>query len=353
MFLLHLKSDICFSLLLWLFPFLLAAQEPVKGRVEYSDGQAREGALQLSQGKKLRIFVQKAFTDLDLEQIREIRFYPESEELAQAYRFPEAGKSVKETWGKPKPVRSLLARIQLINGEELSGHLYTTVLYLESGDQTEKVVLLAKQTGEEGQSLEELVYPTLITLENKADAARVESRVTLPAAMIVPGTKVAALLRPSLSRLPAKPLQPANVFSLAAPAGAQLLVAVSQGDTITVGWPKYANPSLEELTRKTIGLAADFYDDRRLVGLFTENNDEDVYSVVMLKRKAKTTHAGAVGPPWTLDIWHWKYDAGAGKLTLSTRGYCFTGRITEKHPEPRIVLSEELWNAVSVRKNEK
>ena len=106
----------------------------VDGKISLTPG----GSLKIESGSQIRV--------LDLDRVREIRIAPESEEMDRNWRFKEAGQTAKEYFGDPYPVRYLQATVLLAGGESFSGHLYSTVLYVEGAETAQKVLLLSKQT---------------------------------------------------------------------------------------------------------------------------------------------------------------------------------------------------------------
>ncbi|HXR08349.1 MAG TPA: hypothetical protein VN765_13515, partial [Candidatus Acidoferrum sp.] len=140
-----------------------AAQEPREGRVEFSDGTLVDGKISLTPGGSLKIETGPQIRVLDLDRVREIRLSPEKEEMDRKWRFKAAGQTAKEYFGEPYPVRSLQATVLLAGGESFTGHLYSTVLYVEGAENAQKVLLLSRQSGGEGQTFKDLVYPTRIS----------------------------------------------------------------------------------------------------------------------------------------------------------------------------------------------
>ena len=139
------------------------------GSVEWSDGHKLTGAISLTPGKELRLFTSAAAVSLSLDEVREIRFKPEKEEMWEGFYFPDAGQTTRVKTGEVYPIRYLQTEITLADGKIIEGHLFTTTVYVETDDATKKVVLMAKQTGANGEKLADLVYPTLIRFD--ADAA--------------------------------------------------------------------------------------------------------------------------------------------------------------------------------------
>src|SRR5271156_5561352 len=155
------------------------------GSVEWSDGRKLAGAISLTPGKDLRLFTSTTPVSVSLDEVKEIRFTPEKEEMWEGFYFPNAGQATQVKTGEVYPIRYLQTQITLANGQVVEGHLFTTTVYVETDDATEKVVLMAKQTGANGEKLADLVYPTVIRFDEGASSAG-SAQIDLTQAGFVP-----------------------------------------------------------------------------------------------------------------------------------------------------------------------
>ncbi len=327
----------------WFAWFLIAAcadaaiartdDEPRPGVVEFSNGETLEGNLSLTPGAELKIIDGTKLSTLKFDRVREIRFAPEEEKMEQKWRFPVAGDNRKEKWGLPYPTRYIRATIVLADGATLPGHLYTTVLYVEGKEKNEKVILLAKQRGEEGETMQALVYPTRIAFKDEAVAVGKNVRLQL-------GMKgeVTALTRSALVRLEARGDQ------LPSPLGADVFLAVKDGDKITVGWPAECDAKWLSLVQDALPNVRDFFDARKLLGVWHDPVSGDVYSAMMLERKGKTTLHAEESLPWRCEVWRWKHEPDENRLLLAGRGYFFRGILARNAAAPIAVANAKLWN---------
>ncbi len=306
------------------------------GTVAFSDGHKLSGAISLTPGKQLRLFTATAPVNLALDEVKEIDFKPEKEEMREGYYFPDAGQTTQVKTGEVYPVRYLQSTITLADGKTLEGHLFTTTIFIESEDSTQKVVLLSKQTGANGQKLADLVYPTAIQFDTPAAAAGFV-RIDLTHAGFKALQPPVVVVRPDLSQPPVQPEGDKASWSLPTADPAQVLFGVEAADGIHVAWPAAeSDPAVQEAVKTGLVNLHDFFDTRDLLGCFTDG--DDVYSLAMLKRKAMTWgEPGKV--PWSLVILHWKYDADAKKVTLLNRVLLKLGGV-ESNPQPPPVLKE-------------
>jgi hypothetical protein len=319
----------------------LAAASVVHARpgvVEYSDGHSVTGNVTLTPGKQIQFLdgtQQRAF---GLELVREIRFWAEEETMERKWRFREAGKADKEFTGQPMPVRHVKATVALADGGTITGHLFTTVLYVENAEGARKVILLAKQRGEEGQTFAQLVYPSRIAFTDEAGHAGARWTVKLGHAP----DEFMGLALGSLTRLDARRAG-AGQYSLAAPLGEELLLGYRQGNEIMVGWTTNAEEKVVARVREGVKDAEDFFDGKELLGVWHDEVAGNVYSLMLLHRKGGTTLGGAKSQPWRVSVWRWKYDSETNQLMLAGRGDLFRGIIGHGDALPAVKTSEKLW----------
>ena len=320
-----------------------AATAPRAGRVEFSDGSALAGAISITPGSELKIHLDNQVRTLAFERVREMRLEVENESLEQAYRMPEAGKAFRVAEGKPFPVRALKTTVSLAGGEALAGHLYTTVLYIESGDDARKVVLLAKQRGKEGQALKDLVYPVKVSFEDPGapagDVARL--RLTLPETRGAGG--VVALTLGALDRMEAKPSGGPGEYVLPGASGAGFFLAVNHGARVLVGWPRGPEEKAAAMVRAAFTNSEDFFDDRRVLAVHQDEPRQLIYSLVMSVRRGKTSLEEKKSQPWRLELYRWKLDDDGTRVMLAGKGYFFRGIDARQESVPTVELSPGLW----------
>ncbi len=312
-------------------PFVLLAGRP--GAVTFSDGGTIEGDITLTPGAQFTLHDGKAPHVLPLEAVREIRFFPEKEEMARAWRFKEAGQAIKEEWGEPYPIRHLRATLLPLDGPGWTGHLYTLPLYITATGVTHKIIIPAKQKGKPAETLDRLVYPVSIRFENPANAANKPARLTLtPEAGA--NTELCAITRGTLVRLPGRrPSGTPAAFEIPTPLGSPIFVALRHGDTLRAAWRHDASPEMTNLIRQAVADARDFFDKRLLLGVSHTNAATEAYALVDLVREGKTTLAAERSQPWRLEVWRFRLDPDTNKVLLAGRAWFFRG-ITAPH-KPR------------------
>ena len=314
------------------------------GRVQWSNGETVEGLISLSPGAQLKMHINgNQIRTLSLDRVREIRFAPETEELERKWRFAEAGQTRKEFFGKPYPIRSLTTTLILPSNEKIVGHLYTTVMYIEGKTNNSKVVLLAKQKGKEGETMESLVYPSQIVFTDAAVDTEETIRLRLRSPLAEKGA-LTAVTWGALMTFEAKKTTKPDEFTMPSPLGNGVFFALESGNKITVGWPKLVDEKLLALVRTNMTYTEDFYDDRQVLAVYLDQPKTDVYSVTMMWRKGATTGEGAKTQPWRLVVQRWKIDEKDQRLMLAGRGFFFRGILTKTEKPPVVEFTEKLWS---------
>jgi hypothetical protein len=319
------------------------ADEARPGSVEWSDGRTAAGAISLTPGRQLLVFTATGQVSFSLAEVKEIRFTPEKEEMRQGFYFPDAGQATQVKTGEVYPVRYLQTQVTLANGQSVEGHLFTTAFYLESDDGTEKVVVMAKQTGADGQKLADLAYPMLIRLDAAAGAG--SAHIDLTQAGFVPLHPPVFIARPDLAAPPVQPAAGKPVWTAPVDPG-QLLFSVEAVDGIHVAWPKaQADPQAKTAVEASLKVMQDFYDTRTLLGCFADGTD--VYSLVMMKRLGATYDYSADKIPWSLVVLRWKYDPATKRATLLNRVMLGMGRQQGNVATPKVLIEPELLRDVT------
>jgi len=322
----------------------VARAEGRAGLVEWSDGHKLAGAISLTPGKDLRLFTSTKSVSVSLAEVKEIRFKPEKEEMWEGFYFPNAGQATQVKTGEVYPIRYLQTQITLADGQVVEGHLFTTTFYVESDDATQKIVVMAKQTGPNGQKLADLTYPTLISFDT-ASASAGSSRIDLTQAGFTPSNPPVIIARPELMLLPAQQTTGKPIWTVPSGNPGQILFAVDASDGMHVAWPETAvDPPMQQAVEDAVKVMRDFYDTRTLLGCFSDADAGDVYSLVMMKRLGKSVDGGgnplsASTVPWSLVILRWKYDPDQKKATLLNRVLLKIGR-TEGNSAPPVVFKE-------------
>ena len=370
--------------------------EQPRAAVYFSDGKVLTGEISLTPGRSFKLNIPKAgklkTTDMvtgedvqygkvrhfGLEPVREIRFYPEKEEMARKWKFIEQTKydektakadyspAAKAYSGRPYPLRYLAATVIFNSGESLEGHLYTTVVYLETKEKTHRLILRSKQRGKEGTTLDELVYVRRIKLLD--EGMHVAPKVTVKFTDMCFGPKdaVQAVTRESLTPIPTKVTDSNDTCVVESAFGEKFYLAVRKDGKYIVGWPEEQDKELFALAQDHLKRHRDFYNDKELLGVVESpaapGSDQDrlrrdgneVLTLVNLRRKVAPTHFGAIGgewdkklgtvvEPWRLSIWRWKYDKANRELILSCRGTFFRVILLPQDPTPEVIISEKLW----------
>ena len=348
------------------------AADGIPGSVKWSDGRTLAGAISLASGKELRLFTDSTQVSLPLTEIKEIQFKPEKEEMFEGFYFPNAGQATQAKTGEIYPVRYLKTEITLANGKIVTGHLFTTTFYVETDDATEKVVVMAKQTGANGQKLTDVIYPTLIHFDGGASSAGF-AQIDLTQSGITPLQPPVILVRPDLSVPPTDQTEGKPIWTVPAANPQQLLFAVEANDGVHVSWPggdggrrgvgntpagatelppADVDPAIRQAVDAGLATMHEFFDTRASLGSFADGDTGDVYSLVLLKRAGKTVDGNgdslkAGQAPWSLVMLRWKYDADQKKVTLLNRALLKIGGMKGNLQPPQVFKEPGLLKDIS------
>ena len=252
-------------------------EEKSSGRtaaVYFSDGKVLTGKISLTPGRSFKLNIPEGGTlktrdmvtgedvqygkvrNFTFEPIREIRFYPEKEEMRRKWKFIETTKynektgeadyspAAKEYSGRPYPLRYLAATVIFNSDESLQGHLYTATIYVKTGGKTHRLVLRSKQRGQEGTSLDELVYVSRIKLLDKGRNIAAKVNVKFNDMRFGPGDAVQAVTKESLTPIPTIMTENDDACVVESAFGEEFYLAVRKDGKYIVGWPKGQNEKL-------------------------------------------------------------------------------------------------------------
>ena len=352
--------------------------------VYFSDGKILTGKISLTPGLSFKLNIPRGGTlktkdmvtgedvqfgkvrNFTFEPVREIRFYPEKEEMRRNWKFIETTKynektgeadyspAAKEYSGRPYPLRYLGATVIFNSDESLQGHLYTATVYLKTKEKRHRLVLRSKQRGKEGTSLDELVYVSRIKLLDKGKNIAAKVNVKFSDMRFGSEDAVQAVTKESLTPIPTKMTDNDDTCVVESAFGEEFYLAVRKDGKYIVGWPKEQDKKLFAIAQDHIKRQRDFYNEKKLLGVLAIKGSNEVLTLVNLRRKVAPTHFGKIGgewdrelgtvvEPWRLSIWRWKYDRRNKELILSSRGTFFRVILLPENPTPEVVISEKLW----------
>ena len=338
-----------------LFAALLAGVARADGRagtIEWSDGHKQTGDISLTDGKSLRIFTSDAQVTLTLDQVKEIRFTAEKEQMWEGFYFPNAGQATQVKTGDVYPIRYIKAQVTLGSGQVVEGHLNTTVFYIEDDNGTQKVVMLAKQTGENGEKMADLLYPTDVRFD-AGTTSSATAQIDLTSANFPAAKPPVIVTRPDLSFVAAQQIPGKPVWTVATDDPTKLFFSVEAADGIHVAWPDTLPlPDAQAAVQTGLNVLRDFYDTRTLLACTGDAATGDVYTLTLMKRLARSvdgngdaTPAGII--PWSLVVLRWKYDPDQKKATLLNRVLLKIDRVNARTPMPKISVEPALWHGIT------
>ena len=317
------------------------------GSIEFSDGHKVEGTILLTPGKDFKLFIDgRSQVTFQLDEVKELRFTIEKEAMEEGFYFPDAGQATQKKTGEFTPTRYLKTEVTLSNGKVMEGHLFTTMLYVTTDDTTQKVILLAKQTGPVGQPLAEMIYPTDIRFDT-GDASSAGSQIDLTQVSLDRRCKHRSSSSGPSSRCRPCNKPPENRFGPYRQPIPDAFSSPSRPRTASMSHgPSWSPiPPLKQAVETSINDMKDFYDTRTLVGCFADG--DDLYALVMMERIGETHGFAADKKPWSLIVLRWKYDGDAKKTTLLNRIALGNGRLEGNSKLPAVLKEAGLLRDIS------
>ena len=305
--------------------------------VRWSGGREETGRIVAGQNARIRFHDGARVLEWDIKEIAAIAFEPTKETMERAWRFIEAGKTAKEFTGDPYPVIELSACVSLRDGTSVKGHLMTSVLYLEHGAKTSKIVLRRKIRGKEGESYGDLDYPATLSFDASGATPPEAHSVALgfDGAATIPPEDVACVWRkpfPAAARAWRDDAGALRVERI----GEDLVTARRVGGAITVAWRGGCSDEVCKRIARGVADVRDFFDDRRPLAYASDEEDPSAaFSLVLASRSGGTTLEGKATQPWRLEVWRWRLGEGSDIL-LSTRAVLFRGLRAQADPLPEI-----------------
>ena len=369
--------------------FLLGQFVPARAAIReaavyFSDGKILTGKIALTSGRQFKLNIPEGGTlkttdmitgepvpygkvrQFTFEPVREIRFHLGKEEMRQDWKFVETTKynektaeadytpAKKEFWGEFYPLRYLYCEVIFSSGETLQGHLYSVPIYLETQEETQRILLLSKLRGEKGTKLDDLAYVTRIKMLDEGKEIPADVTVKFVGLTFGPNDTAQAVTRDSLTPVPTEKAQTPGTFVVKSAFGEDFYLAVRKEGRYIVGWPANQDKELFALAEDYLQRQRDFYNDKKLLGVMLSEDGKEVLTLVNLRRRFAPTNFGDIGgewdkdlgrivEPWRLSIWRWKYDQTNQDLLLSSRGTFFRQVFLPEDPTPQAVVSDELW----------
>lgn len=316
----------------------LLATQAWAGHVEWSDGQRREGTLLAGPNGTVRLHDGARVREWPLERVARVVFRTEKERLERAWRFVEAGQTRKEEWGDPFPVAELVADVWLVDGGRVSGHLLSTVLYLETTVGTEKIVVKHKLRGKPGETIDALTYPAEWVFTTPIATAGSGATLKLEGAK---RGELAAVSRETMNTAAVTPAPSGSDWRVTLE-GADVVVALRTQDQIRVGWRGTCDAAATARIVQGLVDLKDFFDGRELLALAIDPADTTVcHTLLLLHRKGETTLAAKASQPWRLEVWRWRLGAG-DDISAVRRAVLFRGIRAANAPLPQIILDAGL-----------
>ena len=391
--------------LLVILPAGLSAADTVPKRhalVYMSDGTEYEGIIQLTPGIDLKMTKlpgggdektgtvdlddikdkQRVFT-FNFDVVKEMTFSPLNEEYLQKFKIlnvsNKGAKVEKVRFGRPYPVLKPKCKVLFNSSETATGVVGTRSVFLKIIDpdtgfvqETKKLVIRSKYSGEPGQSLDDLVHVQRIKMLDEGAAFARDMAVDFRSFNVASAdaeSGIRAMTQDTLSRVVVKndaDGKPRVHSSL----GENVFLAAQVDGKWVAGWPAEGTKrtDLFKSVESELLKVQDYYTEKKLLGIISEDRDRKITALVRLRRDIPDPEfalAWAKGTAWgpnsrnfemdengelmefyRLSIWRFVRDNESGRMTLLDRGTFVRTRIKLEEDTPEMGIAPDLWPVV-------
>ncbi|MCX6868562.1 MAG: hypothetical protein NTV46_20620 [Verrucomicrobia bacterium] len=343
-----------------------------------SDGTVLHGTVLLTPGNDFNLVGIDAtvkwnkMNEFNVDVIREMTFKPYKESYQREFTFSEIQwtteqKVDKVYRGEPYPVLEPQCTVVFNSGEERTGILKTTVIYLkekdpDTGMETEnrKFFLKSKMTGKQGADMSSLVYVTRIKMLDEGKKVERSLDVEFATFDAASASDLQAITQDTLTSVPVKAADGNKKVEVLSTFGENVFLAARIGDRYVAGWPEEGTErtdlfkQVEEQFMKKV----DYYNEKKLLGILPLDNGRRVLSLVSLRRQVpEGAYTGMPGffekdgngenmEFFRLSVWMWHRDPETGTMALVDRGSFYRVKVADKAATPAAGTSPDLWPVV-------
>ncbi len=396
--------------LLVLLPTDLFAQETKNtlkrhAILHMSDGEQREGIIELSRGtefhltnlkrndtgdsapvesEKFSAKKSKIYT-FNFNVVKAMKFAPLSEQYLKKFKVlnvsfqdevDDDGKTMvkKVRFGLPYPVIKPKCTVVFNSGEVVTGILNTRVVYLTTVDpdtgfkiKTTKVIVKSKYSGEPGQSYDDLVRVKHIQMLDEGDQFTRNMPIEFGSFdfdAVADKSGLCALTQDTLTKVRVQKDADGTV-RVHSTLGENVFLAAEVNGRWVAGWPAEGTKRTElfKSVEKEFLKVLDYYNERKLLGIISKKNGREITALVRLRRDipdpefalawAKSVgggfELGADGKLleyYRMSILKFVRDPKTGQMSLEDRGTFSRTRIDLEEKTPEMGTSPELWPVV-------
>ena len=346
-----------------------------EGTMILSDGTALSGTLLLTPGSNFSmttlnpgedIAASKGYNQIrkfNMDVIKEMTFTPYKETYDRHFVFENEASDKRIFSGEPYPISELQCTVVFNNGEEFTGVLTSTVMYLKEKDpdtgmimKNSKHMLAFKVRGESGQKHSDLIYVKRIRMLD--EGAQIEKSLGVELLAMDPASvsDLKAVTQKSLSTVPVKASEGNKQIEVQSTLGENIFLAARIGDRYVAGWPEEGTKQTDlfKSIEKEMLKKEDFYNERKLLGIIPSADGRQVLTLLSLRRRPPADAAGYAGAFerdkdgnlmhfFRLSIWRWGRDPETGAMALADRVSFYRVRIDEKADTPPAGICPDLW----------
>lgn len=323
------------------------------------ESEAERASLRAADGDGviIRLYGRERYFDLDM--VRSIRFEPRpdlpsrqlhAERMERRWDWEDRGSGMEKVYqGEPFPVRELQAVVTFNTGEIMFGSLRRCAFYVfpEGSFTAERFIVRSRERGEEGENLDDLVHVEQINFFDEGRPAHASRKIRFKNPKPDDLESVWAVTRETFSRVDVKPISgSSDTVEVTGTFGEEIFLAAKVDGTYYAGWRDRADEKLYKAAERHLKDIRDYYNERKLLGVYDVEGSRDVLTLVSLRHHAYgEEYRDEKGwlEQFRLAVWRWRYDEDSGVMVLISRGSFLRKRLYESGPTPPARGTPVLW----------
>ncbi len=298
--------------------------------------------------------------------IKEMTFSPYREMYRKHFKF-ERGTARKIYEKTPYPIIEPKCTVVFNSGEERTGILHSTVIYLKQKDpetgiivKNRKFILKSKYKGKPGQKLSDLVYVKRIRMLDEGEKIAKSLDIELLSLDPKLAGDLKAMTRDTLTSVPIKAGKGDGKLKVFSTFGENVFLATRIGDRYVAGWPEEGTKRTKLFisVEKEFTKLVDYYNERKLLGILPLDNGRRILTLAKLRRQApdgayrgmpgffEIDGNGELMEYFRLSVWLWHRDPETGNMVLADRGSFYRQRLDAEAKTPEMGVCPDLWPIV-------
>lgn len=243
------------------------------------------------------------------------------------------------------------------SGEKLSGILKSVVIYLHVQKPGDVMPTSIKKYALRSQMREKQVVKR-VRMIGKGREYLAKTPLVLNNARLGPLDELFAITAKTLSPVTVTPTDRPGHYEVNSTLGEDVFIAARIGDTYVAGWPAQGAKRNDLFKEVEIHITkiAEYYNERKLLGIIVNDTGTLVQSLISLRRQVSENASDASGGQFDkegaiehfrLSVWKWRRNPENGEMALFKRGSFCRVRVSPHAETPPAKTAAGLWPVVN------